>query len=84
MKKVEIYTWTYCPFCLKAKDLLSQKGVQYIEHSIDGNDEARSSMSQRANGRRTVPQIFIDDVGIGGCDELYELEYSQKLDSLLS
>ena len=84
MKKVEIYTWAYCPFCLRAKDLLSQKGVQYIEHSIDGNDAARSSMSQRANGRRTVPQIFIDDVGIGGCDELYELEYSQKLDSLLS
>ena len=84
MKKVEIYTWAYCPFCLRAKDLLSQKGVQYIEHSIDGNDEARSSMSQRANGRRTVPQIFIDDVGIGGCDELYELEDSKKLDSLLS
>ena len=84
MKKVEIYTWTYCPICLRAKDLLSQKGVQYIEHSIDGNDEARSSMSQRANGRRTVPQIFIDDVGIGGCDELYELESSKKLDSLLS
>ncbi len=84
MKKVEIYTWAYCPFCLRAKDLLSQKGVQYIEHSIDGNDEARNSMSQRANGRRTVPQIFIDDVGIGGCDELYELEYSKKLDSLLS
>ncbi len=84
MAKVEIYTWQYCPFCIRAKDLLNKKGVSYTEHSIDGDPEGRLAMSQRANGRNTVPQIFINNNSIGGCDELYELENNQQLDLLLS
>ena len=84
MAKVEIYTWQYCPFCIRAKSLLKKKGVDYMEYQIDGNQEARSSMTERANGRTTVPQIFIDNRGIGGCDELYALEQSQQLDPLLN
>ncbi len=84
MAKVEIYTWQSCPFCLRAKSLLDSKEVNYIEHSIDGNQTARMAMSQRADGRTTVPQIFINDIGIGGCDELHRLEENQKLDILLA
>ncbi len=84
MKKVEIYTWEFCPFCTRAKALLNKKGVKYIEYSIDGDEKARLAMTKRANGSKTVPQIFINDYGIGGCDELYELENSNELDTLLS
>ena len=83
MAKVEIYTWQYCPFCIRAKALLNKKGVSYKEYSIDGDQQARDSMSKKANGSSTVPQIFINDNGIGGCDELYALEKEQKLDSLM-
>ena len=84
MAKVEIYTWQYCPFCIRAKTLLTKKGVNFIEHSIDGDQEARSKMNERANGRNTVPQIFINNEGIGGCDELYKLDANEKLDDLLN
>lgn len=84
MSKVEIYTWRFCPFCIRAKSLLDQKGIQYSEYSIDGNNDAREKMSIRAKGRTTVPQIFINDQGIGGCDELYELEMNNQLDKLLT
>ena len=83
MAKVEIYTWQYCPFCSRAKALLDQKGINYQEYSIDGDQEARSIMVDRANGRKTVPQIFINDEGIGGCEELYSLESSNQLDKLI-
>ena len=83
MSKVEIYTWQYCPFCIRAKALLDQKGINYQEYSIDGDQEARSIMVDRANGRKTVPQIFINDEGIGGCEELYSLESSNQLDKLI-
>ncbi len=83
MAKVEIYTWQYCPFCLRAKALLDKKGITYIEHQIDGDEKARSIMSKRANGKTTVPQIFINDKGIGGCDELHNLENKQELNILL-
>ncbi len=83
MAKVEIYTWQSCPFCIKAKALLNQKGVQFIEHSIDGDQEARRIMVNRAGGRSTVPQIFINDIGIGGCDELHQLERSNQLNKKL-
>ena len=83
MKKVEIYTWQYCPFCIRAKALLSQKGVAYEEYKIDGNEVARREMQLRADGRNTLPQIFIDNQGIGGCDELYELESNNDLDKML-
>ena len=83
MAKVEIYTWQSCPYCLRAKALLEKKGVNYIEHAIDGNQAARQAMADRSSGRSTLPQIFIDDKGIGGCDELYELEYNNQLNMLL-
>ncbi|MEN9240482.1 MAG: glutaredoxin 3, partial [Thermostichales cyanobacterium SZTDM-1c_bins_54] len=71
---VEIYTWRSCPFCLRAKQLLDRKGVIYTEYAIDGDEAARQAMAKRANGRRTLPQIFINNVHIGGCDDLYALE----------
>ena len=81
---IEIYTWSRCPFCIRAKGLLEQKDVEYTEHIIDGDEEARDKMRQKANGRSSVPQIFIDDRHIGGCDDLYALESEGKLDSLLA
>jgi glutaredoxin 3 len=82
--KVEIYTWQTCPFCLRAKLLLWWKGVEYQEYKIDGDEVARSAMAQRANGRRTVPQIFINNQHIGGCDDLSALNSKGQLDSLLA
>ena len=81
--KVEIYTWSSCPFCLRAKALLNKKGVEFTEYCIDGDNQAREKMAERANGRRSVPQIFINNQPIGGCDELHALERSGKLDALL-
>ena len=80
----EIYTWQTCPYCIRAKLLLWWKGVQFTEYKIDGNKEAREKMAQRANGKRTVPQIFINDNHIGGCDELYTLDSKGQLDGLLT
>lgn len=82
--KVEIYTWRSCPFCIRAKNLLNIKGVEFIEYSIDGDAQARSKMSERANGRTSVPQIFINDQHIGGCDDLHDLENQGELDVLLN
>jgi glutaredoxin 3 len=85
MTKVEIYTWRFCPFCIRAKNLLDKKGVQYIEYAIDGDEEARDKMQERGDdGRRSVPQIFINDRHLGGCDALYDLEAEGKLDQLLA
>jgi glutaredoxin 3 len=81
---VEIYTWSRCPFCIRAKALLNRKGVEYTEYCIDGDENARDTMSQRANGRKSVPQIFIDDRHIGGCDDIHALDASGKLDPLLT
>ena len=81
--KVEIYTWSRCPFCIRAKALLDQKGVEYQEYCIDGDQEARAKMKSRANGRSSLPQIFIDDRHIGGCDDIYDLDAQGELDSLL-
>ncbi|MER3492524.1 MAG: glutaredoxin 3 [Mastigocladus sp. ERB_26_2] len=82
--KVEIYTWSTCPFCIRAKSLLKKKGVDFTEYSIDGDEAARNKMAQRANGRRSVPQIFIDNVHIGGCDDIYALDARGQLDDLLA
>lgn len=83
-KSVEIYTWQTCPFCMRAKSLLDSKGVQYTEYQIDGDEEARAKMIDRANGRRTVPQIFVDkDHHVGGSDDLYRLEAEGKLNGIL-
>jgi glutaredoxin 3 len=80
---VEIYTWATCPFCIRAKLLLWWKGVNFTEYKIDGDNEARDNMAQRASGRRTVPQIFVNDRHLGGCDDLYELDARKQLDELL-
>ncbi len=83
MKKVEIYTWQYCPFCIRAKSLLNKKNIDFIEYKIDGDESAREKMIERANGKRSLPQIFINNNSIGGCDDLYSLEEENKLDSLI-
>ncbi len=80
---VEIYTWSRCPFCIRAKSLLDKKGVEYTEYCIDGDEAARAKMAERA-GRRSLPQIFIDGQHIGGCDDLHELEGEGSLDRLLA
>ncbi|PZD75493.1 putative glutaredoxin [Acaryochloris thomasi RCC1774] len=82
--KVEIYTWMMCPYCIRAKHLLKRKGVEFTEYKIDGDNAARAAMSERANGGRSVPQIFIDDQHIGGCDEMHALDANGKLDPLLN
>ena len=84
MSKVEIYTWQYCPFCIRAKSLLKKKNVNFTEYKIDGDEDARALMIEGADGRRTLPQIFIDNEGIGGCDDLYALENENKLEALLN
>ncbi|MGB3533884.1 MAG: glutaredoxin 3 [Microcoleaceae cyanobacterium] len=81
---VEIYTWQTCPFCIRAKLLLWWKGVQFTEYKIDGDNEARNAMAERANGKRSVPQIFINQQHIGGCDDLYQLDSQKQLDPLLT
>lgn len=80
---VEMYTWSWCPFCQRAKALLDRKGVDYTEYCIDGDDAAREKMAQRAKGRRSLPQIFINDVHVGGCDDLHALEADGELDKML-
>ena len=85
MAKVEIYTWKTCPFCRRAKQLLDSKQIAYIEYAIDGDEQARDAMVQRgSDGKRSVPQIFINDVHHGGHDALYQLETEGKLDALLA
>ncbi len=84
MPNVEIYTSPSCGYCHAAKRLLVQKGVSYSEVDVARHPERRPEMTQRANGRRTVPQIFIDGRHVGGCDDLYALEESGKLDPLLA
>jgi len=85
MPKVEIYTWKTCPFCLRAKRLLDQKNIDYIEYGIDGDERAREQMVARgSDGKRSVPQIFIGDRHIGGCDAIHALDAKGELDSLLS
>ncbi len=81
---VEIYTWQTCPFCIRAKLLLGWKGVRYTEYKIDGDENARANMAERADGRRTVPQIFINNQLVGGCDDLYQLDTKGQLDTLLA
>ena len=83
MANVEIYTTTVCPYCVRAKDLLKRKGQSYTEISAE-DDAARTAMIERAGGRRTVPQIFINGQHIGGSDDLYALDRAGKLDALLA
>ncbi len=83
MARTEIYTTPFCAFCLAAKHLLRQKGVNFIEIDVSRDAQARKAMTLRAHGRRTVPQIFIEDRHIGGFEELHSLEGQGQLDPLL-
>ncbi len=82
MKKIEIYTKSYCPYCHRAKDLLQSKNARFTEYDIT-SDPAREQEMRRRSGRTTVPEIFIDDRLIGGCDDLMALEERGALDPLL-
>lgn len=82
MKSVTVYTTNYCPYCIRAKDLLKRKGVAYQEINVE-DDEARASMVKKAGGRQTVPQIFIGDTHVGGFDDMNALDKAGKLDPLL-
>ena len=84
MSRVEIYATMFCPFCYRAKKLLDGKGVDYEEIDVTMSPTRRREMTDRAQGRTSVPQIFIDGQHVGGCDELYALESAGKLDSLLA
>jgi glutaredoxin 3 len=83
MKSVEIYTTPICGFCRMAKRLLDQKGVSYTEIDVMMSPSRKTEMTKRAEGGRTVPQIFIGDLHVGGCDELYALERGGRLDGFL-
>jgi len=83
MGKIEIYTKNYCPYCHRAKELLKIKGVNFTEYDISQNPEREAEMLQRS-GRSTVPEIFINDQLIGGCDELFSLDETGALDPLIA
>jgi len=83
MSKVRIYTTPICPYCVRAKSLLKKKGADVEEIDVFMNCDARAEMEAKAEGRRTVPQIFIGETHVGGCDDLYELERAGELDPLL-
>jgi glutaredoxin 3 len=78
-----MYSKTWCGFCVRARGLLQAKGVTIEEYVIDGGGQKREEMIQRANGRTTVPQIFIDGRHVGGCNDLFALERDGKLDAML-
>ena len=82
MSNVVIYSSDWCPFCIRAKQLLTHKGVAFDEIRVDGKPELRAEMARKA-GRTSVPQIWIGETHVGGCDDLYALERAGKLDTLL-
>ncbi len=84
MPKVEIYTKAFCPYCSRAKALLETKGVSFEEYDISMGGPKRAEMLERSNGGSTVPQIFIDDQHVGGCDDIFALDRQGKLDPLLA
>jgi len=84
MARVEIYTRMFCGYCSSAKRLLDGKGVAYEEHDLSLGGPKKAEMIERANGRSTFPQIFIDGVHVGGCDDLHALDDAGKLDPMLA
>jgi glutaredoxin 3 len=84
MNKVEIYTSPLCGFCHAAKRLLNEKGVEFAETDVLANPDQKPAMIKRAGGSRTVPQIFIGEIHVGGCDELFALERAGNLDGMLA
>ena len=83
MKKIEIYTTNYCPFCVKAKSLLNKKKAKFSEIDVSSDESLREKMTTMANGARSVPQIFIDNIHVGDCDKINKLDQEKKLDKLL-
>lgn len=84
MPPITIYTKMMCPYCSAAKRLLNEKNAPFEEISVDGDRAAQAAMAERAGGRMTVPQIFIGDKHVGGCDDLYDLERAGSLDPMLA
>lgn len=84
MASIEIYTTPYCPYCIAAKNLLRTKGVDFVEIDVGRDRALRARMVERAGGRMTVPQIFIGETHVGGCDDLYALDDAGGLDRLLA
>lgn len=84
MTKIEIYTTPICGFCFRAKRLLDRKGLSYTEINVMGDSAKRGEMMQRAKGRRTVPQVFIDGKHVGGSDDLHTLELTGELDAMVA
>ena len=83
MRKIEIYTSNFCPFCIKAKSLQNKKKIKFFEINISNNQALREKMSAMSNGARSVPQIFVDNIHIGDCDKIHKLDQENKLDKLL-
>jgi len=81
---IVVYTTTTCPYCIRAKALLKERGLAFEEIAVDESPEARAQMTTRAGGRRTVPQIFFGDRHIGGCDELHALDATGELETALA
>ena len=81
--KIEIYSGDYCPYCVRAKSLLKQRGLDFIEYNVQQEPEKRTEMMKRSNGGRSIPQIFINNQHVGGCDELYALDKKGQLDAWL-
>lgn len=84
MRPIVVYTKSTCPYCDAAKALLKRKGANFEEIGVDGDRSRQVAMAEKAGGRRTVPQIFIGETHIGGCDDLHDLEAAGKLDALLA
>ena len=84
MAKIEIYSWVTCPYCMRAKALLDSKGFEYTVHNITGNEPERIKMIKRTGGVKSVPQIFINDIHYGGCDDLHALDASGELDKIIN
>ncbi len=83
MTNIEIYTTRFCPFCVRAKQVLSSKGLKFKEYPVDGDTKLRQQMTKKANGAHTVPQIWVNGTHVGGCTELIAADRSGELDRLL-
>jgi glutaredoxin 3 len=84
MSRVEIFTTMFCPYCSRAKSLLTSKGVTFEETDVTMDPKGRAAMTARAGGSRTVPQVFINNAHVGGCDDLHALEANGRLDAMLA
>ncbi|MDQ6970419.1 MAG: glutaredoxin 3 [Mariprofundus sp.] len=83
MANIEVYSGDFCPYCVKAKSLLKKKGLEFLEYNVKRDMKRQAEMAERAPGARTIPQIFINDRHVGGCDELFALESRGELNKWL-